>query len=75
MSEIIWGYSRRGDRRHRLDGDGAPINEGACCNLVYGKCCLLGNALCSVLLEGEISEKNLKYWLVCQRCERMAKNE
>lgn len=74
MSEIKWGYSRRGGRRHRLGDDVMKTNEGACCGLTPSACCLLGDALCGVLLEGEISEKNLQYWLACQHCERVSSN-
>lgn len=70
MDVQVWGYANHGDRRHILQPS-EPSKPGLCCGpqqVHSGVCCFLGNAVCGAFLVGQISDKNLRYWVPCRRC-------
>ncbi len=74
MDEVTWGYTRMGNRRHRLLVVEPSKKPLVCCqpgHSFHGRCCLIGDALCGLVLENEIDESQLQYWVPCYRCERI----
>ncbi len=57
-----WGRTNRGDRRHVLAEGYDPLDDW------YDS----GIALCGIRLASRfVDPNNLKYWVVCSRCETL----